>query len=84
MPIRSSGLRTTVLARSEKLNWLIMRMRAELERVAPKESIAQLRRYVAALPDDWESLRALARAELALGERAVAERHFQRLHQGQA
>jgi tetratricopeptide (TPR) repeat protein len=62
---------------SEKLTWLIMRMRAELERVSPKESITQLRRYVAASPDDWESLRALAHAELALGDRGLAERNFQ-------
>jgi len=62
---------------SEKLNWLIMRMRAELERVAPKESIAQLRRFVAAMPDDWESLRALAHIELALGERTLGEHHLQ-------
>jgi len=61
----------------EKVNWLIMRMRAELERVSPKESIVQLRRYAAAAPDDWESLEALARAELALGDRALAERHFE-------
>jgi len=67
---------------SEKSTWLIMRMRAELERVAPKESIAQLRRYVAAAPDDWQSLRALAHAELALGERALADRHFQACLQG--
>jgi tetratricopeptide (TPR) repeat protein len=69
---------------SEKLTWLIMRMRAELERVAPKESIAQLRRYVATSPDDWESLRALAHAELALGERALAERHFQACLKGKS
>jgi tetratricopeptide (TPR) repeat protein len=61
----------------EKANWLVMRMRAELERVAPKESIAQLRRWVAALPDDWDALRALAHAEFALGEHAAASRHFQ-------
>ncbi|MGO9470903.1 MAG: tetratricopeptide repeat protein [Isosphaeraceae bacterium] len=66
----------------EKLTWLIMRMRAELERVAPKESVAQLRRYAAAAPDDWESLLALARAELALGDRASAERHFKACLQG--
>ncbi len=62
---------------SERLTWLIMRMRAELERVAPKQSIEQLRRYTSAVPDDWESLRALAHAEVALGERTLAERHFQ-------
>jgi tetratricopeptide (TPR) repeat protein len=66
----------------EKFDWLIMRMRAELERVAPKESIALLRRYITASPDDWESLRALAHAELALGERALADRHFQAGLQG--
>jgi tetratricopeptide (TPR) repeat protein len=60
----------------ERLYWLTMRMRAELERVAPKESIVELRRYVAADPDDCESLHALARAEIALGERDLGERHF--------
>jgi thioredoxin-like negative regulator of GroEL len=34
-----------------------MRMRSELERVAPAESIKLLRRYVAADPDDFEALR---------------------------
>jgi tetratricopeptide (TPR) repeat protein len=62
---------------SEKLNWLIMRMRAELERVGPKESIAQLRRYIAASPSDWDSLRAVAHAKLALGEHTDARRHFE-------
>ena len=37
---------------------LAMRMRPEMERVAPKESIAVIRRYVAAAADDWEALRA--------------------------
>jgi tetratricopeptide (TPR) repeat protein len=67
---RASGL-------DERLNWLTMRMRAELERVSPKESIIHLRRYVAADPHDWDALRALARAELALGERPEAQRHFE-------
>jgi tetratricopeptide (TPR) repeat protein len=60
----------------ERLKWLTMRMNAELERVAPKESITQLTRYVAADAGDWEALRALARAELAVGQIAEAERHF--------
>jgi tetratricopeptide (TPR) repeat protein len=55
---------------------LTMRMRPELERVTPKESIAVLRRYVAAA-NDWEALRALARAELALGFHSEAVLHFQ-------
>ena len=41
---------------------LTMRMRPELERVSQKESIGVLTRYVVAAPDDWEALRALARA----------------------
>jgi tetratricopeptide (TPR) repeat protein len=56
--------------------FLTMRMRAELERVAPKESIETLRRYAKTV-GDWEALRALARAELALGLRAEAASHFQ-------
>ena len=56
---------------------LAMRMRAELERVAPKESIGVLKRYVSAAADDWEAMRALARAEVALGLLAEASLHFQ-------
>jgi tetratricopeptide (TPR) repeat protein len=57
--------------------WLTMRMRPELERITPKESIAVLKRYVTAAADDWEALRALARAELALGFHSEAALHFQ-------
>jgi tetratricopeptide (TPR) repeat protein len=60
--------------RPQLLAW---RLRSELERVAPLETVPILRRYVAAVPDDWEALRSLARAELALGRKDVAERHFQ-------
>jgi tetratricopeptide (TPR) repeat protein len=56
---------------------LTMRMRPELERVSPKESIAILGRYVAADADDWEARRSLARAEQALSRPAEAARHFQ-------
>ena len=56
---------------------LIWRMRSELERVAQAESIVRLRRYVAADSQDWEALRALARAEQWLGHRAEAARHFE-------
>jgi tetratricopeptide (TPR) repeat protein len=66
----------------EKMNWLIMRMRSELERIGPKESVAQLNRFVAAAPDDWDSLRALAHAEMVLGERVIAERHFRECLKG--
>ena len=61
---------------------LTMRMRPELERVAPKESIEVIKRYVAAAADDWEALRALAHAELALGRPAEAARHFQECLKG--
>ena len=60
----------------ERLYWLTMRMRAELERISHKESITTLRRYVAADSTDLEALRALARAEQTVGEIADAERHF--------
>jgi tetratricopeptide (TPR) repeat protein len=61
----------------ERLYWLTMRMRAELERVARKEAIGELRRYVAADPDDCDALHALARAETTLGQRDEAQRHFE-------
>jgi tetratricopeptide (TPR) repeat protein len=51
---------------------LTMRIRAELERVSQVESVKILRRYVAADPSDFEALRALANAELAIGEGAEA------------
>ena len=54
-----------------------MRVRSELERVAPDETIKKLERYVAADPADWEALRALAKAASALGRPAEAARHFQ-------
>ncbi|MFO0890861.1 MAG: tetratricopeptide repeat protein [Isosphaeraceae bacterium] len=62
---------------------LSMRLRSELERVAPAEAIVPLERYVAADPTDWEAIRALARVELALGRREDAERHFQACLKGQ-
>jgi tetratricopeptide (TPR) repeat protein len=53
---------------------LAMRIRSELERIAPTESVGLLKRYVAADPVDWEARRALANAELALGLRSEALR----------
>jgi tetratricopeptide (TPR) repeat protein len=47
---------------------MAMRMHSELERIAPSESIKHLRRYVAADDTDWQARRALANAELALGQ----------------
>jgi tetratricopeptide (TPR) repeat protein len=56
---------------------LAMRIQSELERIAPSESAKRLRRYVDADPDDWEARRALANAQLALGEHAKALREMQ-------
>jgi tetratricopeptide (TPR) repeat protein len=56
---------------------LAMRMRPELERMSPTASATVLKHYLAAAADDWEALRALARAELALGDHAEAARYFE-------
>jgi Flp pilus assembly protein TadD len=53
---------------------LAIRMRSELERIAPTASVRLLRRYVAADPADWEARRALANAERVLGQRCEALR----------
>lgn len=66
----------------DRVTLLTWRLRSELERVAPLESIPRLQRYVTAAPDDWEALRALARAEQAVGRSDEAERHFQALLKG--
>ena len=54
-----------------------MRVKSELERLAPEATIGRLERYVAADRTDWEALRALACAELALGRKEDADRDFQ-------
>lgn len=56
---------------------LTMRLRCELERVSPNETLKTLRRYVAADPMDFEALRAVANAELAVGQRAEALRNME-------
>ncbi len=56
---------------------LSMRMRCELERMAPTVSVELLKNYVAADPEDFEALRAMANAELSLGQGAEALRHMQ-------
>ena len=53
---------------------LAMRIHSELERIAPTESVKHLTLYVAADPGDWEARRALAKAELALGQHSEALR----------
>lgn len=58
---------------SERGDVMIMRMRAELERVAHKEAASRLRTIVKADPDDWEARRALAFEEQLLGNLAAAD-----------
>jgi tetratricopeptide (TPR) repeat protein len=55
---------------------LAMRIRSEVERVAPMETSKRLRRFVAADPADGEALRALARADSMLGLRSEALQHI--------
>jgi tetratricopeptide (TPR) repeat protein len=62
---------------ADRLSILGMRVRSELERLAPVATIRQLERYVAADPTDWQAFRALAQAERALGRREDASRDFQ-------
>jgi thioredoxin-like negative regulator of GroEL len=66
----------------DHLSLLSMRVRSELERLAPEATIIQLARFVAEDPSDWEALRALARAELALNRKEEAQRHFQACLEG--
>ena len=54
-----------------------MRVKSELERLAPEATIGRLQRYVAADRTDWEALRGGSRAELALGRKEDADRDFQ-------
>jgi tetratricopeptide (TPR) repeat protein len=54
---------------------LLMRLRAELERVAHEEAVAVLRRYAAADPSDWGARRALAVEEQHAGRPEEADRH---------
>ena len=55
---------------------LAMQIQSELERSAPTESVRLLNRYVTADLVDWEARRALANAELALGQRSEALREM--------
>ncbi|MGC8638764.1 MAG: tetratricopeptide repeat protein [Isosphaeraceae bacterium] len=62
---------------ADHLALLSMRVRSELERLAPEAAISALQSYVAADPTDWEALRALAHAELGLNRKEEADKHFQ-------
>ncbi len=58
---------------AERPGVLVMRMRAELERIAHEESVVKLRRFVAADPEDWEARRSLAVEEQAIGDATAAD-----------
>lgn len=53
------------------------RMRVELERIEPRESVETLNRQVTADPDDWQSRQALARAYQLAGFPDEADREIQ-------
>ena len=61
----------------DRFTLLTMRVRSELERIAPEATIVQLEAYVAADPTDIDALRGLARAELSLNHKEDARRHYQ-------
>ncbi len=61
---------------ADHLGLLGMRVKSELERIAPEAAIDKLESYVAADPTDWEARRALAHAQLALGHKEEAEREY--------
>jgi thioredoxin-like negative regulator of GroEL len=57
---------------------LILRVRTELERIPPSTAVVKLRRFAAAVPEDWEARRALALAEQAIGNPHEAIRNLAR------
>ena len=56
---------------------LLMRMRAELERISHEECLAKLRRFVAVNPEDWQARRALAFEEQWINNESEADKHIQ-------
>jgi predicted Zn-dependent protease len=62
-------------AEREKL--LNMRLRTELERIAPVVAAAKLEGYLAADPEDWEARLGLAKAQSALNHPEEARRHLE-------
>lgn len=63
-------------APSEHLALMVLRMKSEIERIAPGPSMLQIQKYVSADPSDLESLRALAHAERMLLRRTDAMNHI--------
>lgn len=56
---------------------LIMRMRAELERISHEECLAKLRKFVAVNSEDWQARRALAFEEQWINNEPESDKHIQ-------
>lgn len=63
-------------APSEHLALMTLRMKSEMERIAPGPAMLQIQKYVAADPTDFSSLFALAHTERMLLRRADAMKHI--------
>jgi tetratricopeptide (TPR) repeat protein len=60
----------------ERPGILLMRLRAELERIAHDEAVTKLRLFVETNPDDTDARRALAYEEMVNGNGDAADRHI--------
>jgi predicted Zn-dependent protease len=67
--------RSEVPAEREKL--LNMRLRTELERIAPVVAVGKMEGYLAADPEDWEARLGLAKVLSALNRPEEARRHLE-------
>lgn len=63
-------------APSEHLALMTLRMKSEMERIAPGPAMVQIKKYVTADPTDYDSLLALAHTERMLLRRADALKHI--------
>jgi tetratricopeptide (TPR) repeat protein len=62
---------------AERERLLNLRLRTELERIAPVVAAAKMEGYLAADPGDWEARLGLAKARLALNHPEEARRHLE-------
>jgi tetratricopeptide (TPR) repeat protein len=60
----------------ERERLLNMRLRTELDRIVPAVAAAQMEKYLAADPTDWEARRSLAKVKLALNLPEESRRHL--------
>jgi tetratricopeptide (TPR) repeat protein len=63
---------------AEHESFLNMRIRTELSRIVPAVAAAQMEKYLAADPADWEARRGLAKAQMALNHPDEAKRQLAR------